>query len=368
MRILFLSHDLPTPQSPDRGRFIARHRDILELDHDVTTVLLQVGRGLRSTAHLNDGEFPGSVVCSVATPPGFSDAAMAEQLIGMAGEHDVIHSNALESARVARLVARKTGQPWIHTEHSSLWTDPLKSVTSRLRTIPMRSSVTDADVTTAVSDYLADAMQVHTGRRPIVVPNVIDVPNFDSRPTHSQGTNRIRVVTTGALVDYKDPLLAAGAMAAAGRELGFDVEWTWIGRGPLADPFLGACAGYGISQHVRLMGPMAPAAYFAETARHDFFFLPSRYETFCVAAAEALALGLPVVMGPRGGHTEYVGPPHGIAAHAHSVDSYASAIIAMAESRAWLNPGPCRVAVARFRPDAVRERMAAAYACLTGAA
>ena len=129
MRILFLAQDLPTSRAPERGRFIANHLAVLRLDHDVTAVHLDTTMGARvrvgqvtDASPLGDG---GRLIgWEVQGPPLARDWAAARSLRNLANGHQVIHTNALETARIGWALHRLTGLPWVHSEHSSEWCVP----------------------------------------------------------------------------------------------------------------------------------------------------------------------------------------------------------------------------------------------------
>jgi glycosyltransferase involved in cell wall biosynthesis len=55
--------------------------------------------------------------------------------------------------------------------------------------------------------------------------------------------------------------------------------------------------------------------------------LPTAFETFCVSAAEAIACGLPVVLGATGGQSEFVDASNGVLVASDEASAYADAVV-----------------------------------------
>jgi L-malate glycosyltransferase len=367
MRILFLAQDLPTARAPQRGRFIENHLAVLRLDHDVTAVRLdarlacRLSVGLQQSLPAEDSDTEQTLIhWNLVGPPVARDWMGARTLRDLASEHQVIHTNALETARLGWALHRATSLPWVHSEHSSEWCVPTASRPAALLTALSRRAVRSASRTTAVSRYLAEAMRAQTGLEPVVVPNVVDTSPPERPPRSCEGP--IRIVTSAGLVDYKDPLLAARVVSRLHRTLDRKISWTWIGEGPLEHDFRDLVARLGLEAITQVVPPMEPEAYRATLSAADVFFLPSRFETFCVAGAEALGLGIPVVLGPRGGHLEYVDGTVGAIAAEQSVPAYVRALESVIAGVDSFDPLTLHARISNFSPESVRAGFAAVYA------
>jgi glycosyltransferase involved in cell wall biosynthesis len=75
---------------------------------------------------------------------------------------------------------------------------------------------------------------------------------------------------------------------------------------PYRDPVRQLAAELGIAQRVRFLGALPDAALEAEYARADLFALATRYEGYGMAAAEAMARGLPMAITAGGAIAEIV--------------------------------------------------------------
>jgi len=103
---------------------------------------------------------------------------------------------------------------------------------------------------------------------------------------------------------------------------------TWVGDGPLMQQAIARSEHLGLRAWVDFTGWVPPHFVGRQLSQADLFFLPSDNETFCVAAAEALAHGLPVVLSPHLARAAYfVTPSTGVFAAQHTVDGFTEAVL-----------------------------------------
>ncbi len=106
-----------------------------------------------------------------------------------------------------------------------------------------------------------------------------------------------------------DTLLEAFARLAAGRPA---VELRVAGRGRDAAAAAALAAELGVSERVRMLGPVSDAERLRLFAGATLLVMPSRFEGFGLVAAEALAAGLPVVAAEAGALPEVLGSGGGV--------------------------------------------------------
>ena len=157
------------------------------------------------------------------------------------------------------------------------------------------------------------------GSRIEVIPNIISV---ERRPPVDAARNRA-FVFTGRLEDYKGPQLLARAAAR------LRVPAVFCGTGPLEPELRRLCP------EATFTGWLRPEQVLGELGRARALVFPSVYrETFGLSAAEALALGIPVVASRGTAAEEFI--HHGgngrLFAH-NSADDLAAQLAALADDR-----------------------------------
>ncbi len=143
----------------------------------------------------------------------------------------------------------------------------------------------------AMSDDLgAELSRRNPSARVTVVPNGLDPAAFEARPPkareHLLYLGRLEIAQKGL-----DLLLHAYARAADHIE----AELHIAGNGPDEEALRALAAELGIADRVRWLGRVDGHARFDLLAAARLVCMPSRYETFGMVAAEALATGTPVL-------------------------------------------------------------------------
>ena len=113
---------------------------------------------------------------------------------------------------------------------------------------------------------------------------------------------RARLVMAGRLVPRKRADLAVRALAILS-ERGIDAVCTIFGSGPCERAILDQAAALGVADRLRFKGFVE--RWWCEADQHDIFVQVSDEEGFCIAAAEAMMAGLPIVATPVGGIKDY---------------------------------------------------------------
>ncbi|MFW5415636.1 glycosyltransferase family 4 protein [Nocardiopsis sp. CNT-189] len=133
-------------------------------------------------------------------------------------------------------------------------------------------------------------------------------PGTDPAPPASGTDGASGLLCVASVTPRKGHDLLVEALAAVA-----DLPWECRCAGPAerAPEFtaevLGRVARHGLGGRVRLAGPLAGAELEAAYAAADLVVLPSRAETFGMAAAEALARGIPVLAAAAGALPETIG-------------------------------------------------------------
>ena len=300
MRIAMVTTWYPSAEDGVEGVFVQRHVEALRRDHDVRVLHLAAGPG----TPLEDGQH--RLVLDRRDPRSLRRSLAA--VLDAAAGADVLHTSAFSTALLAAPLApalRRRGTPWVHTEHWSGVSDPSSGGPVWARLARLRSALALPTAVTAVSGYLAEAVApFRRGRGCDVVPNVVPAP---PAPPPARTGPGLRLFAVGNLRPVKDPVLAVEVLAELVAR-GEDAALRWVGSGPLREEVVARAAALRVDDRLELLGRLPPPAFAGEWAAADVFLLPSRYETFCVAGAEAAVHGRPAVLGARGGMHDFAGP------------------------------------------------------------
>lgn len=133
------------------------------------------------------------------------------------------------------------------------------------------------------------------------------------------------LIAVGRLSPEKRWPMVIDAVAAASRSL--PIGLVMLGAGRQKRRILGQIAG---NPHIRLLTPERNRVKFATLlASADALIHGCEAETFCMAAAEARACGVPVIVPDRGGAADHARGGAGIAYEAGNPQSAAEAIVTM---------------------------------------
>ena len=144
---------------------------------------------------------------------------------------------------------------------------------------------------------------------PRVIPNFVDLGQFRPseaprsgwRPARGNG-RRPRIVHVSNFRAVKNPLTLARIFAGLRERL--EAELWLVGDGPEVDGLKSFFKGQGLEGDVRFWGARRRVAPIL--AQADLLLMPSQAESFCLAALEAMACGVPVLASRVGGLPEVV--------------------------------------------------------------
>jgi N-acetyl-alpha-D-glucosaminyl L-malate synthase BshA len=248
-----------------------------------------------------------------------SDVVRAEGL-------EVLHAHyAVPFAHVVATLTRNLGQSAPVTVATLHGTD----VTIHGRE-PRRSRLLSEDlralgaVTTVSSDHARLAREVLAlGELPVVIPNFVDVRRFS--PARSKHGGRPRIAHVSNFRGVKDVPSLAHVFLAVREHI--DAELWLIGDGPELPAVKAILAEAGEAEALRSFGVTTDVAPILRQA--DLLLMTSFAESFCLAAVEAMACGIPVVATRVGGISEVVGD--GATGHLFTVGDHAAAADAVLE-------------------------------------
>lgn len=176
----------------------------------------------------------------------------------------------------------------------------------------------------AVSEDLGERLSRMNGAAQVdVVPNALPPEAFTTPPAG----RRRDVVFLGRVEDaQKGVSLLLRAYAQAVRA-GLDQALVIAGTGPDESRMRGLAHELGVADRVRFRGHVALEDRFSLLAAAQVVAMPSRYETFGMVAAEALAVGTPVVAFDIPCLRNVVAPGTGRLVEPFDVDRFATALV-----------------------------------------
>lgn len=331
MRVLVVTTWYPSAQRPGETPFVPRHVRAIARHHDVCVLHLRL---LRTGAAVQE-EWDGVPVLRLPFHP-LHPATVLRAYAGIRrhlADADVLHTMPFSAALVCLPFARR--RPWVHTEHWNGVLTPEQNGPLWRRLAWSRRILRVPDRVTGVSSVMCEVL-----RRFAPVSRVERIGNVVDHAEHVTAPPRgstLELVAVGALRALKDPLLAVDTVAWL-RDAGHDVRLTWCGAGALEPDVRDRVRELGLEDRVLLAGTVGAEEVQQRLAASDVFLLPSRSETFCVAAAEALAAGRPVVMGAVGGQRDFVHPRNGRLVAERTPEAFGRAVLDVVAAPDLLGP------------------------------
>jgi glycosyltransferase involved in cell wall biosynthesis len=241
-------------------------------------------------------------------------ARLRQALAG--GGYDLahIHLGNTPFAYLAVRAAMALGLPVVATFHSVLGgaERPVAALAARLLDCagwPQRVELT------AVSTVAASARAVMFGMAPFaILPNGVDARLWDEirrqRIAGKAGSapRPLEFVATLRLHSRKRPQLLIDAMAELRRHLPADlrVRLRIAGDGPLRDSLARRIARLGVGDRIELLGQVPRQRVAELLSEADLFLMPSRLESFGIAALEARIAGVPVLALRQSGAVDFL--------------------------------------------------------------
>ena len=167
---------------------------------------------------------------------------------------------------------------------------------------------------TACSSYAATRIEEYCGVRPFVLYYGVDVDVFTPTAFNPEIKARLGIpensrllISVGRLVKWKGIQVAIEAVAKLGQQFS-DVYYLVVGDGKYKEELKACARAAGMDSKVILLGDVSHAQVPSYLALADVALIPSiEPEAFGIAAAEAMACGIPVIGSDIGGIPEVLG-------------------------------------------------------------
>jgi glycosyltransferase involved in cell wall biosynthesis len=353
VRVLIVSTWFPTDERPGVAPFNVAHAKAVAGRHDVAVAHVRLG----GTGQVGTREFAGLPVTDLPLNPRTPGAVLAtfRELRRLASDVGVVHTMAFSTLGAVAPLARLIGDRWVHTEHWSGAAFPDRVGGQWRRLAAARHLLRLPRRVGAVSSLLAGAITPFARKGAVQVVPCVVADSFQAAPQPSW--TPLKLVAVGGLVAGKRPLLAVDTL----RELvdnGTDATLTWVGDGPLRADVERHAADADLAGRVHLVGAVRPDQVAGHVQAANVFFLPTAFETFLAAGAEAIACGRPVVLPATGGFTDYVTDANGVLAEQDDHKSLAAAVLTVRDRFADTPVDAVRATVIpRFGAAAVADEL-----------
>lgn len=234
------------------------------------------------------------------------------------------------------------------------------------------------DGATAVSQQVSDHHHENLGRRiETVIPNAINLEAIERAEATAQSSsarklNRggcIEIISPGRLVPEKGHRHLVRALPYLLDE-GVSPELAIFGHGPAQTDLQAEIEALGLGGRVHIRRPIKQEKLFDRLLCADLVVFPSTHEGFGIGAAEAMALGRPVIAGRVGGLKEIIEHERtGLLVDPTQPSDIASAIKRIADSPEFASEVGRKAREytrTRFGPAAVAEQYEQLYETVVG--
>ena len=260
-----------------------------------------------------------------------------EYLIEKYGMPELLHLHVIFPAGIfIYLLLLFRHLPLIITEHWTGYTDEdgrymrLPSVVRYMTRVLLKK----AKKVSVVSEYFKQVLlekKLIDSDRLLTVYNILNIP---TSVYHHSEAKMMKALYVGNLIDEQKNISMLIQAVEIVVQRYPDFRLTMVGGGAETDRFKSMAEEMGLlEKNVFFAGYVPNSRLMPIYQDHGFFVLPSNFETFNIAAAEAMLSGLPVVSTHCGGPTEFVNEKTGIWIKKNTAIDTAEAIMEMIDRR-----------------------------------
>lgn len=232
---------------------------------------------------------------------------------------DLIHAHDWLVARAALELKKRYGIPVLTTVHATemgrgngLLNDYQKTIHS-IEDLLIRNSERVICCSKFMHDHLQQKFDVPAQKLDLI-PNAVDVTRFNSskEPEDSSNSGTGDKAPYGKVVLYVGRIVAEKGLStlieafAKLRQDKFNASLVIVGEGPIKERLENETRKRGLDTCINFTGLVDEPSLVKLYRSSDVFVLPSLYEPFGIAALEAMASLLPVVVSDTGGLSEIV--------------------------------------------------------------
>jgi len=239
------------------------------------------------------------------------------------GPPDVIHAHSYIAGFAASYIAKKTGIPFVLTEHASTFiSEDIRpsQISSVKRALNSASSII------CLSNSLKKVLEKFTDQHIEVIPELVDTKVF--YPQDVRKNEIFTIVDIGYLIPRKGYDILIDAFKIA-HNLDNAIRLEIVGDGKLRDELEARVQNANLQEDITFHGGL-PADEIAKLLCQSHLCIStSHVETFGITLIEAMACGIPVVATPSGGPQDIVTSETGLLTADWNPDVIAKAILNM---------------------------------------
>lgn len=212
-------------------------------------------------------------------------------------DYDLVHVHHNFSGSIARILAKQQGIPVIDTEHRDHNSFSLLQNLINGITLPLADRVVSNSQVTKDSFQWYERLLLNDKAFKVVHNgvNIERIQTLVGETPRSDDESTFRICTVGRMVPVKNQSTLLRAFSSV-VERHPSAELLLVGDGPLRKDLELLAHELEIAGKVRFTGEVPRNRVYELYAQSDLFVIPSFAEGFCVAAVEAMAAGLPVVV------------------------------------------------------------------------
>ncbi|HOT92226.1 MAG TPA: glycosyltransferase [Anaerolineae bacterium] len=342
LKVLFITPWYPSQEQPVAGVFVREHAKAVQLYDDVVVFHSQRRSHLRKLWEIIP-ELDESLSAGLPTwhimhrqlklPNSSFFLELGGALSGLRRlrqqgfRPDIIHGHTYTSGAIAVLLGKLFHVPAIVTEHSTEFPRKLLKGAGLWKA---RVAFGQAALVLPVSMALQRGIEAYGLRaRFQIVPNVVDTQLFHPVPRIPGPIKRLLTV---ALLDPSHKKGIPVLLQALSQLPRSDWQLDIVGDGPARAEYEQLVKSLNLTCSVKFHGSKSKAEVAQFMQQADLFVLPSRFETFSVVTAEALATGLPVLVTQCGGPEEFVSAEVGMTVPVEDMKALQIALNAMMDT------------------------------------
>lgn len=370
MKILVISRGVPSQDDPQWGSFEWDQVQALrQQGHNVCVLSVEsrkktIFRGLKFEERVIEGVNHYNIVCG---PIGvlkyvndsiyiavlaFFFSKLYQRVVRREGKPDVIYAHYSHIIAMVAKAAKNIGVPIVGMEHWSELGKPAiqPSILKRSRFAYRRISQL-----LVVSSALQQNIKRHIGVDSVVIPNIVGKEFIYN--SIKKDNSCVDFISVGSLFPIKCMDLIIQSFSKIKEQI-HDWHLTIVGAGPEYSKLQNLIVKSGLSEKIQLVGRKTREEIVKLFNSSDVYILSSSSETFGVAAAEAIACGLPIISTDCGGPSDFVNDNNGVLISINDVEALRNAIVYMIENH---NRYDCETIAeechARFSQEAIGKQL-----------